>query len=605
VVAFAHSSRHFVYYNFYLCRRASGSFPVFLCYILNLFGEVMKKKIVLNLFFAFLLFLILEIFLKTFFLVSFSAMELKNTPIVKKLIKTKGLLDAGGDLFIRFLFEWDRDLNYKPRGYRFHGNRFKSYHLSTKSRVLNINEDGFRDPPMNTLKAIAIEPNKKIICLGDSWTMGQGVDSEFSYPAQLQKLLDRNSSEKKFHVFNMGVMSYTSFQGVRLLKRMVSFLKPGDIVIIGYNSNDERPGFSVTDAAGDKVFANEAEFNSFVFHPEKGCTSIRLLRLLVNLFFNQSKKPISFWEFKSRVGYKEYYANIATMIKLARSRGIMPILFYHGRFSDHNYIVKALYGLSESTHTPIVDVYDVMKKLEKTVDRERGKCFLNIKNIASSFTGIQNDLFWEQPVKITFRLHLSQDFVQSFLKDYWPQSIELNLFDDYSEKTKAFLLNDSGVDGDESAGDDVWSGTVAIKPSPKALKFSPVYKNGKFQREYDILLFFFFRVSASKGEKEIVFSEHTRPTVIPKSLLGQRFLVIGKIKNIDRDTPNYSDLITHRRPILFYQNISSPVFFFGNKSLRSDFMHPTEIGYRIFAQEIYKVINQGMGYYVFGESTDK
>lgn len=564
-----------------------------------------EKKIIPNLFFVLFLFLILELLLKTFFIASFSITELKNTPVVKKLIKTNGLLDKGNNQFIQSLFEWDRDLNFKLRNRYSRADRFKTYPLSTRSYVLDINEDGFRYPPTNTLQAIAAEPDKKIICMGDSWTMGQGVDSEFSYPAQLQKFLDQNTSDKKFRVFNMGVMSYTSFQGVRLLETILSFLKPGDIIIIGYNSNDERQGFLVTDAAGDKVFANEAEFNSFVFHPEKGCTSVRFLRLLINLFFKQFKEPISFWEFKPRVGYKEYYANIETMIKLARARGVMPVLFYHGRFLDHNYIVKALYRLSESTHTPIVDVYDFMKKLEKTVDREREKRFPSIKNTASSFVGIQNDLFWEQPVKITFRLHLSWDFVRSFLKDYRPQSVELNVFDDYPGKTKAFLLNDSGVDGDESAGDDVWSGTVTIKPNPRALKFSPVYENGRFQREYDILLFFFFRVFAAKGKEEIVFSEHERPTVIPRSLLSQRFLVVGKIKNIDCDTPDYDDLITRRRPILFYQNIFSPVFFFGNRSLRSDFMHPTEIGYYIFAHQICKVINQGMGYYVLGESADE
>ena len=43
-----------------------------------------------------------------------------------------------------------------------------------------------------------------ILCIGDSVTFGLGAPMGFSYPAQLQKMLDESDPKSKFTVINRG-----------------------------------------------------------------------------------------------------------------------------------------------------------------------------------------------------------------------------------------------------------------------------------------------------------------------------------------------------------------------------------------------------------------
>lgn len=78
-----------------------------------------------------------------------------------------------------------------------------------------------------------------ILCLGDSSTFGIGARNinKYSYPAQLQKILDEKHSDKRFKVINQGVPGINSSQ---LLHRFSSNLlkyKP-DTVIVQVGEND-------------------------------------------------------------------------------------------------------------------------------------------------------------------------------------------------------------------------------------------------------------------------------------------------------------------------------------------------------------------------------
>jgi lysophospholipase L1-like esterase len=77
-----------------------------------------------------------------------------------------------------------------------------------------------------------------ILCLGDSFTYGIGAGFENSYPAQLEAILNQNSTKKKFRVFNLGVPSSNSSQVLHKLKEAVlNNIKP-DLVIILVSQND-------------------------------------------------------------------------------------------------------------------------------------------------------------------------------------------------------------------------------------------------------------------------------------------------------------------------------------------------------------------------------
>lgn len=101
--------------------------------------------------------------------------------------------------------------------------------------TLDTNGSGYRgrqaalDPPSGTFR---------IACLGDSSTYGWGLDVQESYPAALQRTLDRRYGAGRFEVLNFGVPGYTSFQGSVLLRREVLRYQP-HAVTIAYGANDD------------------------------------------------------------------------------------------------------------------------------------------------------------------------------------------------------------------------------------------------------------------------------------------------------------------------------------------------------------------------------
>ncbi len=85
-----------------------------------------------------------------------------------------------------------------------------------------------------------LRENKKafrILCLGDSFTYGIGADARFSYPAQMQEILNKREQDNKVEVFNLGVPGYNSAQVLKKLKEESPNLKP-DAVVIMCGAND-------------------------------------------------------------------------------------------------------------------------------------------------------------------------------------------------------------------------------------------------------------------------------------------------------------------------------------------------------------------------------
>jgi lysophospholipase L1-like esterase len=80
----------------------------------------------------------------------------------------------------------------------------------------------------------------RILCLGDSITMGLEVDDQYTYPSQLQALLSRKlNGRPQVEVINAGVWGYSSRQGLAYLDRRLLQYQP-DLVILEFGINDSR-----------------------------------------------------------------------------------------------------------------------------------------------------------------------------------------------------------------------------------------------------------------------------------------------------------------------------------------------------------------------------
>jgi hypothetical protein len=97
---------------------------------------------------------------------------------------------------------------------------------------IKINSDGFRDYKYSVEK-----PNNtfRIIALGDSHTVGLGVELNETYSKVLEKLL--NVGRQRYEVLNLGVDGYDLIQKIEILKRKGLTYNP-DLILLQYCGDD-------------------------------------------------------------------------------------------------------------------------------------------------------------------------------------------------------------------------------------------------------------------------------------------------------------------------------------------------------------------------------
>ena len=82
-----------------------------------------------------------------------------------------------------------------------------------------------------------------IVCFGDSLTAGYGVEHDLSYPANLQRDLDKNGYS--YRVLNMGVSGETTKDGLARVQRVLA-LKP-ELVVVEFGGNDGLRGLPLSE----------------------------------------------------------------------------------------------------------------------------------------------------------------------------------------------------------------------------------------------------------------------------------------------------------------------------------------------------------------------
>lgn len=82
----------------------------------------------------------------------------------------------------------------------------------------------------------------RILCLGDSWTFGFGAPPGYSYPAQLQKILD-NDRRRKYKVYNGGIPGLTAAKLINYLPFFLKKYEPDVLVILIGQNDKHNPDF--------------------------------------------------------------------------------------------------------------------------------------------------------------------------------------------------------------------------------------------------------------------------------------------------------------------------------------------------------------------------
>src|SRR5437667_474956 len=223
----------------------------------------------------------------------------------------------------------------------------------------------------------------RIACIGDSWTFGMNVDQERSYPDRLAAHLRESLPTSQYEVLNFGVLGYSSFQGLQLLKTRALALHP-DVVAIGFGMND----------SGVSGYRDKDMVSAVPSAPplaKRAADAARELELYKLLHYiaqrmrfqpksigdylrheaSQSTEPVDYstMEEWTRVSPVDYEANFREMSALARGQGARGVLADNELWGGSPYR-PLLERISADANVPLVDTYQILTDARRKVERD-------------------------------------------------------------------------------------------------------------------------------------------------------------------------------------------------------------------------------------------
>jgi lysophospholipase L1-like esterase len=335
---------------------------------------------------------------------------------------------------------------------------------------ISLNSQGFRDEEFPAGKTPGVF---RIICLGDSWTFGANVGQEQAYPQRLKALLRREFPEANFEVFNLGVLGYSSQQGLELLRRTIDKMQP-DMVTIAYAWNDASlAGFHDSDMSGHEI-SGAAKLAAAIAERSE---TFKLMRYLALLMKSRPKsladrlreesarareEAIDYDKLEpwTRVPLKDYEKNVSDMIELARRHGAGAVLLYN-EMSEQSRYRSALKNISRARRVPLIDSSALVAQARREAEQGlESKLALQPRGENRAGAG--------GAVEVVFRVYAGDEPAAQaiYIAGNDPQLGDL--------APNKVALYDDGTHGDQRAGDRVWSYSASF---PRGTKLVYVYTN--------------------------------------------------------------------------------------------------------------------------------
>ena len=366
--------------------------------------------------------------------------------------------------------------------------------------TIDLNAEGFRSPETAPAKPPA---TVRVACIGDSWTFGMNVDVDRAYPNRLATHLRETAPGSRYEVLNFGVLGYSSFQGLQLLKTRVLGFSP-DVVAIGFAMNDSGvPGYRDK----DMVAAEPPSWRTRAGEAAEELELYKLLHYLAQLVrfrpktigdylkeetAKTSELPVDYstMEEWTRVSPTDYELNVREMIRLAGNVGARAVLLDNELWEGSPYR-PLLQKIAADTGAPLVDSFQLLADARRSAERD-----LERRMHLDAATPEPQVLAATNPSETTvvFRVYRGEFAVPSAMSitgngarlgDFQPNTVQ---------------MRDDGREGDQRSGDGVWSYRAAFAGG-STLKY--VYTN-----------------SGARGRWEGLDVPHIRERVVPQSTDG-------------------------------------------------------------------------------------
>nr|HPJ72144.1 GDSL-type esterase/lipase family protein [bacterium] len=239
-----------------------------------------------------------------------------------------------------------------------------SYYRKT---AIEINPAGYR----GRVRGPDARPPRtlRVICIGDSVTMGVFLEDDETYCSQLEELLNReNVRGRSWEVLNFGVLGYNTINEVELLKEKGLAYHP-DVVILQYCFNDHRNKSEL-----DMRFRGALVRNHRLVYMLTQPLARILAKSKLFLFCAVRLKALDPDEEDVRKSMEEYYyegdfvsQGLAEFKKLADRFGFEPLVLifpkFEGkeRFSEYEKNYRVVTVPCEENRLPFINLLDRLK----------------------------------------------------------------------------------------------------------------------------------------------------------------------------------------------------------------------------------------------------
>lgn len=387
----------------------------------------------------------------------------------------------------------------------------RSVRLPGKPRryTVRTNTHGFRSAPFVEQKRPGVV---RIVCLGDSSTFGMNVEQDDAYPQVLGSLLEA-AYPGRFEVWNMAVPGYSSRQGVELLEREVLDYEP-DVVTFAFGTNDRFWRRPLSDEA--LIVLSQSLAGGLLFHARAFADRSYAFRALRAGALRVGERiPDRAAAARPRVSLEELERNLVRAHVALSGRAVLILLNADFYGTD---AVEAMRRAAIATLDPLIDLPALLAGAKRALSEEIER---------------RNGLPPARPREGAVLVRVIAPAKSAVV-------LRRQRIDGRSEDVP---MRDDGGEGDQRAGDGIWSCYVPAAPGGRVVYLYAARDS---------------RPAAGAAADEL------RPEASADSVLAIRQLRVTQ-------------------PV-------APIEIFGDLGLMSDATHPGEAGHRIIAQRLFEVV---------------
>jgi len=337
--------------------------------------------------------------------------------------------------------------------------RFVIFPGARKDYEVRTNAWGFRAPDFQARKAPGVF---RILCLGDSSTFGMNVEAEEAYPQILNRLLNE-LHPGRFQVLNLGVLGYSSRQGLELIRQEALSFQP-DLVIFAYGTNGRSWKHLVTD--DELIRLNQSFVGGIILGVQEALDHLYLFRLLqhaIAALLRTVETPGGVPGGVLRVPIEGISDAITRSHRLLAAQGV-SFLVLNNDFID----TDATIGIERGVQREHLD-YLNMKALFEHVRVKRSRDIEKTRSLPPPY-----------PPKGMFLMRVvSADKPKEVILEFQEgQNMTIG-------GSLRLAMRDDGRDGDQVPGDDVWSVLVPASPGSRINYFFWERRDGKTIKEFE------------------------------------------------------------------------------------------------------------------------